>query len=256
MIKWFFSKMPFQRLAIVPFSGILSRRSIDEYMLIFKYLEEAKNIKGVILELECPGGSATASEMLFYRLKRLNDKKPLYCYAIMAASGGYMAAIGARKIYSPATALIGSIGVLSMKPVFKDFMERFGIRLEVMKKGAMKDMSLFHRDSTEDEKKSWDAINEAIYERFIEIVSDRRMIQKDRVKEFATGELFNALKAKEMGLIDGISDFDSFLEKLSEETGVKKERVITIKPRKPFLKRMALESAQIFYDELYRRMYL
>ncbi len=255
MLKWFFNKMPFQRLAIVPFSGAISKRVVDEYAVIFKFLEEAKNIKGVLIEIECPGGSATASEILFERLKRLNDRKPLYCYAVMAASGGYMTATGARRIFAPSTALIGSIGVLSIKPVLKGFMEMLGIRLEVMKKGSMKDMSLFHRESTEEEKRSWDAINEDIYERFIEIVSERRRIQKEKVKEIATGELFTAKRAKEIGLIDGISDFDSFLEELSKETGVKKEKSIIIKPKKPFLKRIAYETAVTFYDELWRQMY-
>ena len=247
--------MPLKRLAIVPFSGAISKRIVDEYIMLFKFLEESRNIKGVMIELECPGGSATASELLFDRLRRLNDKKPLYCYTLMAASGGYMAALSGRKIFAPSTALIGSIGVLSIKPVLKDFMERLGIRLEVMKKGSMKDMSLFHRESTEEEKKRWDAINEDIYERFVEIVSERRMIDKEKVKEIATGELFAAKKAKEIGLIDGISDFDSFLEELSKETGVKKEKSIIIKPKKPLFKRMASEAAVTFYDEIWRQMH-
>lgn len=247
--------MPFQRLAIVPFSGAISKRVVDEYIMLFKFLEESRNIRGVMIELECNGGSATASEILFDRLRRLNDKKPLYCYALMAASGGYMAALGARKIFAPSTGLIGSIGVLSIKPVLKDFMERLGVRLEVMKKGSMKDMGLFHRESTEEEKKRWDAINEDIYERFIEIVSERRKIDKEKVKEIATGELFAAKRAKEIGLIDGVSDFESFLMELSKDTGVKKEKTVIIKPKKPFLKRMATEAAAIFSDEIRRQMY-
>lgn len=247
--------MPFQRLAIVPFSGAISKRVVDEYIMLFKFLEESRNIKGVMIELECNGGSVTASEILFDRLRRLNDKKPLYCYALMAASGGYMVALGARKIFAPSTGLIGSIGVLSIKPVLKDFMERLGVRLEVVKKGSMKDMGLFHRESTEEEKKRWDAINEDIYERFIEIVSERRKIDKEKVKEIATGELFAAKRAKEIGLIDGVSDFESFLMELSKDTGVKKEKTVIIKPKKPFLKRIATEAAAIFSDEIRRQMY-
>src|SRR3972149_1085671 len=183
MLRWLSSKLPMERLAVVSYSGPISRRETEDYLRLFKAIEEMKGIKGVLLEIESPGGSATASECLFDRLKRLNDKKPLYCYAHMAASGGYMAALAAKKIYAPSTAVVGSIGVISVKPVLRELMERFGVKLEVMKKGELKDMTLFHRESTQEEKKKWDNLNEAIYSRFIEMVSERRGMDKDRVGE-------------------------------------------------------------------------
>jgi protease-4 len=255
MLRWLIARIPVQRLAVVPFSGAIFRRGIDDYLRLFKALEMARNIRGVMLEMESPGGSATASEMLFDRLKRLNDRKPLYCYAPMAASGGYMAALGARRIYAPSTALLGSIGVLSVKPVIKDLMERFGIRLEVMKKGAMKDMGLFHRESTEEEKRSWDALHEAVYERFMEMIASSRRLDMDNVRGMATGELFTALRAKELGLIDGVMDFEGAMDELAMETGVKKERAVTVRPRKPILKRMMSEAAGAFTDEFISQMY-
>jgi protease-4 len=163
--------------------------AIDEYLGLFRVLEENRRIKGVMLEMESPGGSSTASECLFHRLKRLNEKKPLYCYALMAASGGYMAAAAARKIYASSTALVGSIGVLSVKPVLREFMEKVGVNLEVMKKGAMKDMTLFHRESTEEERRSWEALHEEIYARFIDLVAGARALEREKVAAIASGEL-------------------------------------------------------------------
>jgi protease-4 len=255
MLKMLLSRLPVQRLALVPLSGALFKRGIDDYLRLLRALEEAKNIRGVMLELESPGGAATASELLFERLKRLNDKKPLYCYCLMAASGGYMAALGARRIYAPSTALIGSIGVLTVKPVFKELMERYGIKLEVMKKGAMKDMSLFHRESTEEERRSWDALHEAVYERFIDMVAGRRGLERERVRELATGELFSAGRARDLGLIDGITDLDSALEELSAETGVRRQRTITVRPRRPLMKRLMSEAAASLSDEFMRQLY-
>jgi protease-4 len=254
MLGWLYSKVPVGRLAVVPYSGAISKRSIDEYLGLFKALEEASSIKGVMLEIESPGGSATASELLYERLRRLNEKKPLYCYALMAASGGYMAAVAARKIYAPSTAVVGSIGVLSVKPVIRELMERFGVRLEVMKKGSMKDMTLFHRESTEEEKKSWDALHEAIYERFIGMVSEKRGIDKEKVREIATGELFISEKAKGLGLIDGVMDYESALGELSRETGVKMRRTIIVKPKRPLLRRMMREAAGTLHDEFWGGM--
>jgi protease-4 len=171
----------------------------------------------------------------------------------MAASGGYMAAAAARKIYAPSTALVGSIGVLSIKPVLREFMEKVGVGLEVMKKGEMKDMTLFHRESTEEERRSWEALHEEIYARFIDLVAGARGIRREDVEAMASGELFSARRALDLGLIDGIMDYDGAMEELYAETGVKPGKVLTVKPRKPFFKRIVSQSATALADELWWR---
>jgi protease-4 len=253
MLKWMIRRMPLERVAVVPFSGPIFKRNIDEYLGLFRVLEENRRIKGVMLEMESPGGSSTASECLFHRLKRLNEKKPLYCYALMAASGGYMAAAAARKIYASSTALVGSIGVLSVKPVLREFMEKVGVNLEVMKKGAMKDMTLFHRESTEEERRSWEALHEEIYARFIDLVAGARALEREKVAALASGELFSARRALDLGLIDGVMDYDAAMEELYGETGVKPGKAVTVRPRKPFFKRIVSQSATAVADELWWR---
>jgi len=255
MFKRLFSKMVSPRLAHVPFSGPIFRHGIEGYLRLFKALEESTNIRGVMLEIESPGGSATAAEYLYERLKRINNKKPLYCYALMAASGGYMAAVAARKIYVPSTAVVGSIGVLSVKPVLRELLGRAGVSLEVMKKGSMKDMTLFHRESTAEEKRSMDALHEHIYERFIELVAGARGIEASRVREIATGELFSAPRARELTLIDGIMDMDSAMDELYREAGVKPGRVVSLRPRKPFMRRVFADAATSIADEFYWRLH-
>ncbi|GAB4390923.1 MAG: hypothetical protein Kow0025_26280 [Thermodesulfovibrionales bacterium] len=255
MIRRLMARIPYQRLALVPFSGPIHRRSVEDFLGLFKALEDSKNIMGVMLEMESPGGSATASELLYARLRRLAEKKPLYCYATMAASGGYMAAAAAKRILAPPTALIGSIGVLSVKPVMKELLDRFGVRLEVMKKGDMKDMTLFHRESTEAERRSWDALHEAVYERFMEIVSQGRRLDMDRVRAIATGELFSARRSLELNLIDGVMDMEAAIEELSRETGVKRERLVTVRPRKPLMRRLMAQAATGLSDEFLRQLY-
>jgi protease-4 len=253
MFKRLLAKLPVERMAVVPLSGPIFSRTIEQYAGLFQGLERSGNIKGVMLEIESPGGSAVASEYLYDRLKRLNEKKPLYCYALMAASGGYMAAAAARKIYAPSTGLVGSIGVLSIKPVVRGLMERAGISLEVMKKGAMKDMTLFHRESTEEERRVLESLQEDIYERFIEMVSTARSMPREKVRELATGELFSGRRAGTLGLIDGVRDYQDALEELSRETGVSPLKTMTLRPRKRLLKRVMTEAAGALADELWWR---
>jgi len=255
MFNWFRRRLPGGKIAVLPYSGAIFMRHIENYINIVRMLERSKMVKGVILRMESHGGGATASEMFYNALKRLSKVKPLYCYTIFAASGGYMASCGARKIFAPATGIIGSIGVISLKPVLKEIMDRMGIGLEVIKKGIYKDMSLFHRESTEEEMVKMDALNEDIYQRFIEIVSEGRRMDREKVLTLATGELFSARKGLELGLIDRICDFEDVIDLMSEETRVSKEKVIWIKPRRPLLSRFMGQAVVAFMDEVFNRFY-
>ncbi|MBI5198700.1 MAG: signal peptide peptidase SppA [Nitrospirae bacterium] len=255
MFNWLRRRLPGRKIAILPFTGTIFMKSTETYINIVRMLEKSKRVKGVILRMESHGGGAAASEMFYHALKRLSKTKPLYCYSIFAASGGYMACCGANKIFAPASGIVGSIGVLSLKPVFKDIMNRMGIGFEITKKGIHKDMSFFHRESTEEERLKMDALHEDIYQRFVEIVSEGRGIEKERVLSLATGELFSAKKGLELGLIDRICDFEEVLDSMSEETGVSKERVVWIKPRRPLLARLMGQSAGEIVDEVFGRFY-
>lgn len=226
------------KLVILPLSGVIGSRTLERFYHILKHIEQNAKIKGVLLQVESPGGSATASEMLYERISAISSRKPLYAYCLMAASGAYMASLAAKRIYAPHTAAVGSIGVISVKPVAKELMERIGVGLEVLKKGRMKDMSLFDRRFTEEERASLDELNEGIYERFISIVAERRKISLEKARGLATGELFSAKRAVAEGLIDGIRGFDEGLEELARETGVKKERAFLISPRKSVFRRL------------------
>lgn len=255
MFNWFRRRLPGGKIAILPYSGTIFMKPIETYINIVRMLEKSKGIKGVILRMESHGGGAAASEMFYLALKRLSKAKPVYCYTIFAASGGYMASCGASKIFAPATGIVGSIGVISLKPVLKEIMNRIGIGFEITKKGVHKDMSLFHRESTEEERLKMYALNEDIYQRFIEIVCEGRRMEKEKVLSLATGELFSAKKGFELGLIDRICDFEDVLDFMSGETKVSKERVVWIKPKRPLLGRFMGQAAGVFMDEIFGRFY-
>jgi protease-4 len=161
-------------IAILPVSGVIGPRTLEVYYGILKAVERDRRVRGALLLVESPGGGATASEMLHERIAAVSAKKPVYAYCMLAASGGYMAALAARKLYAPHTAAVGSIGVLSLKPVMKELLDKIGLDLEVLKKGKMKDMGLFHRGFTDEERESMDALNGAVYERFVGLVAERR----------------------------------------------------------------------------------
>ena len=135
-------------IAVIPFSGTLSMRSVEPYIDIIERVEKMRKVKGAILKLSSQGGGVTASEVLYMALTRLKEKKRLFVWTTMAASGGYYAAAAAEKIFAPPSAIVGSIGVLSLKPVISGVMKKLGLKVEVTKEGRLKDDSLFFQDST------------------------------------------------------------------------------------------------------------
>ena len=240
------------KAAIVRFSGAITAQSVLPYIKLLKKLEKMKSVKGVMFVIDSPGGSAIHSELLFLAIKRLRDKgKVIYGYLEVAASGGYMIACGLEKLYAPSTALIGSIGVISVKPVLKEILEKIGIGYEVVKKGSRKDMWLFTRNYTEEERESISELQAEIYDRFIEIVSEGRGIPKDDVLKIATGELFSSKKSVALKLIDKVSGLDDALEELCKTVNADPDKAVRLGIKKPFFQKIIGTSINNIVEEIY-----
>lgn len=253
-MRWPLRLLPFGRLAVVSFRSPLYFRSVEPYLALLQELETSKTFKGVLFQIDSPGGDPAASEILYAALRKLDAAKPVLCYAVRALSGGYWVACGARRILAPSTALVGSIGVITLKPLLSALMDRWGVRLEVFKKGAHKDALGFHRETTAEERGKIDALLEDLYRAFIDHVAERRQLDRERVAVLATGEVFTARQGMERGLVDRLCTPEEALEELSELTGVKKERAVTLRIRRPLLERLAGQAAHALADDLYLRL--
>ncbi len=230
---------PLSWMAAVPFRGPIIAETVAPYAKILRKLKTWKKIKGVIFTINSSGGDSAASEILKSEIASLGSEKPVYAYVeSIAASGGYYVACGASKIYATPNALVGSIGVLYLKPVLADLMDRIGMVLEILTEGKHKDMSYPHRTWSPEEKEKMQSLLKDAYERFIEIVSTSRKMSKEKIRNLATGEVFSSQRALELGLIDGLKAYDEVVEELSRETKVSSKRITEIKPKKPLLARL------------------
>ncbi len=228
---------PFRRgvIAVIPFSGVLSMKTVAPVLELIEYAEKARRIKGVLLNLSSQGGSVTATEVLVMALGRLKDRKPLFVWTTMAASGGYYAAAAADRIMAPPSAVIGSIGVIFLKPDISALMSRLGVKVEVLKEGALKDDTLFTRKMTPAGRKKIEAINREVYDDFVGAVARGRKLDEKAVRKIATGEIFTARRGKELGLVDELGDLRAATEALAKEVGIKPHRVIQMRTRRPLL---------------------
>jgi protease-4 len=222
-------------VAVIPFSGVLSMRTVAPVVELVELAEKVPRIKGVLLNLSSQGGSVTATEVLVMALARLKEKKPLFVWTTMAASGGYYAAAAADRIMAVPSAIIGSIGVIFVKPDISALMGRLGVKVEVLKEGALKDDTLFTRKMTPAGKKKIEAINREVYDDFVRAVARGRKLDEKAVRKIATGEVFTARRARDLGLVDDLCDLREATEALAREVGVKPHRVVQMRTRRPFL---------------------
>ena len=174
--------------------------------------------RGILLYVDSPGGTVYESEELYDRLQEYRDLtgRPIWCYmAHYAASGGYMAAVAADKIYANMNTVTGSIGVIMSGYDITGLYEKLGIRYYSITSGDYKD----RMQMTEDQMAVYQSQVDECYARFVEKVSAGRGMDLSEVTDLADGRTYTAQQAKDNGLIDEISSYEDMKYQMEEELG-------------------------------------
>jgi protease IV len=245
------------RIAVLEISGAIGVQvKAPEMVRIIKALREDRRVQAVVVEIDSPGGSAPVSDAIFRALRRLAAKKPVVAFAGSSAlSGGYLIACGAQKIVALPTALVGSIGVIFARPVVQELMEKIGVKMVVHHEGHLKAMFQPWREPTPEEETKVKDLTDEYYNWFVEAVASSREMGVARVREYATGEMFSAQKAAEMGLVDEIGDFETAVERAGELAKVEeKPKIQWVRPRRPLLERLIARGAMSMSDAVAARL--
>jgi len=201
-------------------------------------LRDDDDVRAVVLDIDSGGGGVIASDAIHLAALELAEVKPLIAYIReVGASGAYQVACAAARIVAFPTALVGSIGVLSLRPVVAQLLDRVGVQIRTLKMGRLKDMgSPFHEPTPEEEAKRQELLN-SFYDHFVEVVAQGRKMSVERVRELATGEVFTARRAFELGLIDELGTLDRAIDLAAEMAHIKR-RVSYFRARPPLLYRV------------------
>lgn len=177
----------------------------DRFMKLVEKLRKDKNVKAVVLRVNSPGGSVSASVKIRTALDSLMKEKPLVAsFGDYAASGGYWISSGCQKIYADATTVTGSIGVFSLIPDFSKVTKKVGVNVESMGSNKHSDMMSLMRPFDAAELAYMQASVEDIYELFVNLVAISRGLSVERVDQIAQGRVWAATDALEVGLVDEI----------------------------------------------------
>ncbi|MEG9884457.1 MAG: S49 family peptidase [Hyphomicrobiales bacterium] len=193
----------------------------------------------IAIQVNSPGGSPVQASLIFRRIRALADKhkKPVYAFAEdAAASGGYFLALSGDEIHADASSIIGSIGVISTGFGFVEAIDKLGVERRVYTTGENKStLDPFKPESAEDVTRL-KAVQETIHETFKAVVRERRGKRlKEKDESLFTGAFWSGVRAKELGLIDGIGDMYSVLRaKFGEDV------ICRLVNRNTLLKRVSL----------------
>ncbi|SFZ98093.1 protease IV (PspA) [hydrothermal vent metagenome] len=178
----------------------------DKVLEQIESAQKNKNIKGVLLNVNSPGGSVPPSIEISYAIRELQKHKPVIAYASgIMASGSYYSSIYASKIIANPGAIVGSIGVIMQSADLSEIMNTLGVKTQIVKQGKFKEAGTKTRQWTKDEREELETLTKDAYELFIKDVADARGLDVNNAKKYADAHIFSAKRAKEAGLIDQIA---------------------------------------------------
>ena len=188
-----------------------------------------KNIKGIVLRVNSPGGSALASAVINNKMKEVNKVKPVYVsIGGIAASGGYYISADAKKIFADKESLTGSIGVVSLIPNVKELVEKIDINIEELKKGEYADIYSLTNEVTKDKLDKIYASNLKVYDEFLNVVSEGRDLNREYVHSIAQGKVWLGEEALELKLVDKIGGIEDTISNLAKDLNLTHYDVIEI----------------------------
>ncbi len=226
---------------------------VRDWIAVVDLAKDDPEVKGLLIRVNSPGGTVGASQEFLEALKRFKkeDKKIVVSVVDLCASGAYYISLPADKIIANPGSLIGSIGVIISSPEFSELLTKFGIRLNTIKSGEMKDILSPSRTMTEAERSSLQAIVDVMYRQFLaEVLFYRqpRSRQPDaerQIRARADGRILSAEEALKVGLIDQIGDRETAKKELALLCGIPLEKLRIKRQARGFLDEM-LSGLSIF----------
>ena len=177
----------------------------------------------VILSIESPGGTTTGAERLYDHIRKLSEKKPVVAVVGgMAASGGYIAAMGADRIVAQGNSLVGSIGVLFQFPNVGKLLDTVGVKMEEVKSSPLKASPNGYEPTSPEAREALAALVTDSFDWFKDLVRDRRDLNGESLAAVTDGRVFTGRQALSLKLIDALGSEQDAISWLETEKNIEK----------------------------------
>lgn len=206
------------KVLVIPIRGIISDAPqkrfitthpsmVQEVVSQLRKAGKDSEVKAILLKIDSPGGSTTASDILYNEIAAFKQKanaKVVVAMMNVAASGGYYIALPADHILAHPTTITGSVGVLFLRPDVSGLMDKIGIGVEVTKTGQNKDMGSPFRKATAEEKQIIKDLIEQLGNRFLDRIAEHRKMDPQQLKKISSARIYLADDALKLGMIDSV----------------------------------------------------
>ncbi|HSA62213.1 MAG TPA: signal peptide peptidase SppA [Nitrospiraceae bacterium] len=228
------------KVLLVEISGVISSQDGDGLMptpsLIASVKEQLtratqdENVKAVVLRINTPGGTVTASDIIHHELKMFKASRKIPIVASImdvGASGGYYIAAASDTVLAHPSSVTGSIGVIMLTVNARGLLEKVGVEATAVTSGPRKDMGSPFRTMTTEERAIFQGLIDSFYQRFLTVVQEGRPhLQMDQIKKLADGRIYTGDQAKELGLVDEIGYLEDAVAAAKKKAGLTEARVV------------------------------
>ncbi len=236
------------KVLLIPIRGFLSdapRKSllrdrasvVEDVVSQLRMAAKDDGVKAVVLVINSPGGSVTASDILYHELLQFKEKTKAKIVASLVdvgASGGYYIALPADRIVAHPTTITGSVGVIFIVPKVSGLMEKLGVAVEVSKSGRDKDMASPFRASTPEEQGIIQELTDKLGGKFLELVLKHRKPAPEALAAISTARIYLADEALRLRLIDRIGYLDGAISDARDLAGLSREAKVVVYRRSDY----------------------
>ena len=213
----------------IPRQGTLER--LDG---VIEKAKKDKNIKGLILKIDSPGGSVTASDLVFSQIKEFKEAQKIpvvACITGQGTSGAYMVALSADRIVALPSAVVGNVGVLLPSISLEGLMDKLGIRNQTLTSGKFKDTGNPLRDRTPEDKAILEGIVKEFQQDFLTKVKEQRPVTAEDLTIIEDGRVMTATSGMKVHLIDQVGYYEDALKTMESLSKTKAPTVVVYRRR-------------------------
>lgn len=231
-----------EKILVLPVRGVISDSpqqgllrtqpsTVQEAVSHLRKAEKDPMVKAVVLQLDSPGGSATASDVLYNEIRLFKERTGRTVVTVMmdvAASGAYYIALPADVILAHPTTVTGSVGVIFIRPKVAGLMEKIGIGVEVSKSGKNKDIGSPFRAATPEEERIFQAMTDQLAKRFVDLVQKHRALAPEELSAVSSARVYLAEEAVSLKLVDRIGYMPDAMAETKKIAGLPEDAKIVV----------------------------
>ncbi|HET9551470.1 MAG TPA: signal peptide peptidase SppA [Anaeromyxobacteraceae bacterium] len=202
--------------------GLASLAGAETVAAAIKAAAKDGRVRAIVLRVESPGGDAQASDLIWREVSLARKRKPVVVsMGDLAASGGYLAAVGADLIVAEPSTLTGSIGVFALKPELSGLLAKLSVGRDAQQRGALADVASPWKPWTPEERAGVERMIGAVYASFVDRVAEGRKLSREAVERVAGGRVWTGAQALERRLVDRLGGLPEAIAAARERAGLR-----------------------------------